>query len=365
MDTDKQVVTQEVQSGPENAPMVVEQGRRAGVISPVREADKEVVSSWQTLSREESAPIPVDSECDTDIKAQGKASPGSPTATSPSSRDPPPAYEALHRETGAGSNFNTPITPDETSESTLSRPEDRTVTPAKHSRMALPVVVPQLDVPPLGESVPFQRCYSDALASHDVSMRDFVAFLDGLTVAQAPTSAFQGLKMVGAGISMVPLPLIPLAGRGISALASSGSGKSSGRAKLHLSRAAREFFAPRGLRVSLVKDDDLSTQVLRLPAEVPRLGPLSKETLTDTICTRRLNAIARYAAPLRFDVPEQDSNVKKVDKLAWKHLQHKMDQNAKELAKLREGQWHGRGFEGAVEEEKRCSRLRWLVVQEL
>lgn len=377
MDTDKQVVVQEAQSGAENAPMVLEEGKRAGVIQPEREADKEVVSSWQSLSGAENAPIPVESEYE-DRGSTAASTPDTASPRSPSQKAPPPAYDTLERENSTGSS-RLSIEPDGAVDTLPPRPEDRSAvgqllawipssqrTPLeKMPRLEKPVVIPQLDVPPIGESVPFQRCYSDVLAAHDVTMQEFTAFIDGLSVAQAPNSALQGLKMVGAGIGFVPIPLIGAAGRGITALAGSGSGKSSGRARLYLTRAMKEYFAPRGLRLNIVKDDDIGTRFLRIPTSAPRLAPLTQETLTDSICTRRLNVIAPYVAELRYDVPERDAEVKTVDRLAKKHLAHKLSQNAKEVARLREEQFKGRGFEGAMEEEKKCARLRWLVIEEL
>ncbi|KAK3673784.1 hypothetical protein LTR78_006338 [Recurvomyces mirabilis] len=375
MDTDKQVVSLETLSGVENPPIVLEQGRRTGLIQPTHEADKEVVSSWQTLSREENAPIPVEMEKQDDIKSGVNAM----DAPSPTSSLPPP-YEARDRSlsTSSSNDLASPLEPDSTTARPMPRPEDRSavghllrwvprssrIPLEKMPRLDRPVIIPQLDVPPVGESVPFQRCYSDVLAAHDIPMTEFLSFLDGLSIAQALNAAAQGLKMLGAGISFVPIPLIPLAGRGISALSGTGSGKSSTRARLYISEAVSQYFAPRGLRLSMVKDDDLGTRVIRLPPGKPSLAPLTEQTLTDSICTRRLNALEPYVAPLGYDVPASGDDVKSVDKLARKHLYYRIGREAKDLARSREEQFRGRGFEGAVEEEKKCSRLRWLVIEE-
>jgi len=361
LDSEKQVVSSEAQSGPENAPMVLEQEKEAVVQQPVREADKEVTSSWQTMSREDSAPIPVDSE------------PRSPTLSM--KKEQPPSYDSLQN----ASSSQSAIEPDATADNSPVRPEDRSavgqlldwipsssrIPPDKMPRFEKPVIIPQLDIPPVGESVPFQRCYSDVLASHDIPMHEFVAFLDGLAIAQAPGSALQGLRMVGAGISMVPLPFIPLAGRGISALATVSSGHSGSRARLYLARAMKEYFAVRRIRLHIVKDDDLGPQWLRMPSNAPSLAPLTADGLTDSICTRRLKALDAYASPLRFDVPARSNEVKAVDKLATKHLSNQFSKNGKELAKLREQQKQGgaKGLEAEMEERKKCSRLKWIVLE--
>jgi len=196
-------------------------------------------------------------------------------------------------------------------------------------------------------------------------MRDFTAFLDGLAIAQAPGPTLQGLKVFGAGVSMLPLPLLPLAGRGISALATAGSGHSGSRARLYLTRATRQYFAPRRLRVHIVSDDDLGPLWLRMPSGAPRLAPLAAHGLMDSICTRRLRALEAYTAPLRFDVPALDYDAKAVDKLARKHLSHRIGRGIKDLAKSREEQRAGgaKGLEAEMEEVKKCARLKWIVVE--
>ena len=347
LDSDKQVVSSEVQSGPSNAPMVVDKEASPDPQpEPVWEAGKEVVNSWQSKSREESAPTSMDYH--ESLPPQGDLL--------NDVKGPPPDYDSLNRQSRSASDdlITTPtaIEPDDSGVNLPPRPEDRTavgqllswIPPApripmnKMSALLQPVVIPQLDVPPQGESVPFARCYSDALASHDVSMRDFTSFLDGLALAQAPNSALQSLKMLGAGVSFVPLPFIPWAGKGISALASSGSGHSGSRARLYLDRAKKEYFAPRGLRLSVIKDNDLNPR-LQIPAHAYRLAPLTNNTLTENLARRRLEGVAPYVAPLRFDVPEQDKQIQGVHKLARKHLEHRFKDEAKRLTKLREEQW--------------------------
>ena len=151
-------------------------------------------------------------------------------------------------------------------------------------------------------------------------MRDFTAFLDGLALAQAPNSALQSLKMFGIGVNPLPISFIGLAGKGISALATSGLGHSVSRARLCLERAKKEYFQPKGLHLSIVKDNDLNPRV-QVPAHASRLAPLTKNTLTENTCRRRLEGVQAYVAPLRYDVPEQDKQIQGVHKLARKHLE--------------------------------------------
>jgi hypothetical protein len=351
LDSEKQVVSSEKAVGASNAPEVVQEDTALHSPIPVAEAEheagKEVASSWQTQSREENAPIPMDyhesrpprsSELLNDVKG------------------PPPAYDSLDRQTSRRSDdlLTSPssIEPDDSSSRLPPRPEDKSavgqmlswippaprIHPSQMPALLQPVVIPQLDVPPQGESVPFTRCYSETLASHEVSMRDFMSFLDGLALAQAPNSTLQGLKMFGVGVNALPLPLIPLAGKGISALATSGSGHSSSRARLYLERAKKEYFAPRGLSMSIVRDGDLNAR-LQVPTHAARLAPLTKNSLSDTCCKRRLNGVAPYVAPLRYNVSEPDKQLQGVHKMARKHLESQFKAGTKRLTKLREQQW--------------------------
>lgn len=349
-DSEKQVVSSEMSSGASNAPMVSPSDDTSPipVAEPEHEAGKEVMSSWQTQSKEENAPIPLNyhesriqptGELLNDIKGE------------------PPAYETLTNNQRTRSDNDglitspTSIEPDNKSP-LPARPEDRStvgqllswipasprISIGQLAPLIQTVIIPQLDIPPQGESVPFKRCYSEALASHDVPMSEFLSFIDGLAVAQAPNSALQGLKMFGVGVKQVPLPFIPLAGTGISKLASSGSGHSGSRARLYLERARKEYFAPRGLNMTVVKDGDLNTR-LGIPGHASRLAPLTKNSLTDSCSERRLNALTPYVAPLRFNVPEPDRQLQGVHKLARKHLEGQFRSKAKKVTKLREKQW--------------------------
>jgi hypothetical protein len=346
-DSEKQVVSNEELLSASDLPMVVEKEMPLQPKpQPVREAGKEVVGSWQTTSREESAPIPVDQE-------RGDTPRGELLNDV---KGPPPSYDSLNRQSKAESDefVTTPtsIEPDDSGANLPTKPEDRSAVgrllswiPPPPSKPAIqmppllqPVVIPQLDIPPQGESVPFERCYSDVLSLHGIPMREFTSFLDGLAVAQAPNGALQGLKMFGAGVAAVPLPIIPLAGRGLSALATSGSGHSGSRARLYLDRAKKEYFEPRGLRLSIVKDPDLNPR-LQIPAHAYRLAPLTNSTLTENLSKRRSESLAPYVAPLRFDVPEQDKQIQGVHKMARKHLESRFKDQSRRLTKMRESQW--------------------------
>ena len=349
---EKEVASAEILSGPDNAPSPVET-RHSAHASPVatREADKEVTGSWQMQSQGQSAPIPM---------AYHESNPTNRGEQFYNDvKGPPPAYHSLAAANSSGpaaglAPLTTPssLEPESPEVSQPLRPEDKSavgqllawIPPAprsfpQSSRHVQPVVIPQLDVPPQGESVPFQRCYSDTLAGHGVSIQDFTRFLDGLEVAQLPNSTLQGVRMFGAGVSMVPIPILAtLTGKGISALAGSGSGHSGSRARLYMDQARERYFKPRGLRVTIVKDDELNPR-LQIPAHAPRLGALTQSTLSANSCQRRVEALSPYAAPLRFDVPEQDKQIQGVQKMARKHLVSRFKEKAQWTDDLRKRQW--------------------------
>ena len=347
LDSEKQVVSNGEYSRTNDLPMVVDKEMPLqSKPQPDREAGKEVVGSWQTASRNECALIPVDQE-------RGNALQGELLNDV---KGLPPSYDSLNPQSRTSNDdfVTTPtsIEPDDSGANLPPKPEDRSAVgrllswipppPSKPASqmppLLQPVVISQLDIPPQGESVPFERCYSDVLSLHGIPMREFTSFLDGLAVAQAPNSGLQGLKMFGAGVAAVPLPIIPLAGRGLSALATSGSGHSGSRAKLYLERVKNEYFEPRGLRLSIVKDPDLN-QRLQIPPHAYRLAPLTSSTLTENLSRRRSEGISPYVAPLRFEVPQQDKQIQGVHKMARKHLESRFKDQSRKLTKMRESQW--------------------------
>ena len=67
-----------------------------------------------------------------------------------------------------------------------------------------PVVIPRLDVSGLlGTPFPFIRAYSSDLRSFNIHEKDFVAFLDNLSVAQAPPVPLQALDTAGHVVGIV------------------------------------------------------------------------------------------------------------------------------------------------------------------
>lgn len=67
-----------------------------------------------------------------------------------------------------------------------------------------PVVIPRIDtVGRLSISLPFMRVYSEDLRPHGIDDREFVGFIDNLSVAQAAPVPLQALNKAGSVIGFV------------------------------------------------------------------------------------------------------------------------------------------------------------------
>jgi len=136
-------------------------------------------------------------------------------------------------------------------------------TPPQRQALPRPVAIPRLDIagfrqPPL----PFLRAYAPLLARHHISRDAFAAFVDGLSVAQAPAPPLQALSLAGGVVGALPLAHLQLVGAGLQGLAGVGSAVASARrTRLFLDRVNGEFFGPRGLRARIVKDGELARAV--------------------------------------------------------------------------------------------------------
>jgi hypothetical protein len=93
------------------------------------------------------------------------------------------------------------------------------------------------------------------LFQYAISEEEFLAFIDNLTIAMSPSPPFQVLNIAGMGVGMVPHHWAQAASLGIGVAAGAGTAAVAyARTKRYLEGVNREFFAPRGLTVRLVKD---------------------------------------------------------------------------------------------------------------
>ena len=126
-----------------------------------------------------------------------------------------------------------------------------------------PVAIPRVAINGLlSAPLPFLRAYSPVLQLHEVDELEFVAFIDNLTVVQQAPAPLQALNLAGTAISFVPWHWTLAAGLAMNGAAIAGSvAITKARTKRYLEKVNREYFAPRGLKVSLCKDEALATLI--------------------------------------------------------------------------------------------------------
>jgi hypothetical protein len=136
------------------------------------------------------------------------------------------------------------------------------------------------------------------------------------------------------GIGFVPYHWAQAAGAGIQVAAGVGTAAVAAiRTKKFLGRSNEEYFSPRGLKVSLKKDEEVasivgfpSNQRLLAPVDI---GPNSVISMRD----RRMAALGPYIAPLTTDVPPPTTQRNILDKIAAKQVDKTTEKKEKGLRK--------------------------------
>lgn len=198
-----------------------------------------------------------------------------------------------------------------------------------------PVIIPRVDVASrLKAPLPFLRAYSPELRAHGINETDFLAFIDNLAVAQAGSPVFQAVNVAGMGIGFVPYHWAQAAGAGIQVAAGVGTAAVAAiRTKKFMARSNEEYFVPRGLKVSIKKDEEVasivgapSNQRMLVPVNI---GPNSIISMRD----RRMAALAPYIASLTTDVPPPTKQRNILDKIAAKQVDKTTEKKEKGLHK--------------------------------
>ena len=183
--------------------------------------------------------------------------------------------------------------------------------------------------------MPFARAHSPALQAKGVSIQEFVEFIDNLNVVSTGSPPLKVLGLAGGVVSMVPHHIPMLVGNIISLTAKVGAAAvSKGRAAIFLSEANKTFFAPRGLRVELVKSDALRAKLgMRTGADLvsalSESGDLNSQD-------RRMRALERYTAPLTFDVPPPTQQTNKLERLSAAQVKRQLKKGDKKMMEERE-----------------------------
>ncbi|CAE7185353.1 hypothetical protein PTNB85_07089 [Pyrenophora teres f. teres] len=227
-----------------------------------------------------------------------------------------------------------------------------------------PVVIPRLDANRLLRTpLPFIRAYSPELRSLDIHERDFVAFIDNLTVAQAPPVPLQALDAAGLAVSMVPHHWMAIAGFSMNVVAGVGTAAmTKTRTCQFLEIVNQKYFGPRGLKSAIYEDEQLVKR-LRLDPHMPPLAPPGNNTMPVTVGYRRIEALKPYTASLTFHVPPPIEQRDALDEMAAKQIQRKI--------KRREDGGHNPEPSTAKQEkrlekeQKVVARMEYIVVESL
>ncbi|KAL7931208.1 hypothetical protein V8C35DRAFT_329736 [Trichoderma chlorosporum] len=200
---------------------------------------------------------------------------------------------------------------------------------ARMFRLNKPVVIPRIEIArPFQAQFPFMRAYSPDLYPHDITVEAFVAFIDNLAVAEAPPPPLQALNVAGQAIGFVPHHWAQAASFGIGMAAGVGTAAVTRiRTQRFLEAVNRDYFGPRGLKVSICKGHDLA----------PRIG---FGQLLPEILDRQMQSIATNIAPLSVDVPPPSEQRNVIDRLSARQIESQIKRNEKKnrekLQKLRE-----------------------------
>lgn len=142
-------------------------------------------------------------------------------------------------------------------------PQVNTQPQSSNSQHGTLIAIPAVGAP---SNSPFLRAYAPILKDYQLPQESFLSFLDQLNTAVSTSPPLQVLDVVGGILNAVPI-LFPInwIGSTISEIANAGSlGVSKSRADSNVRRANKDIFAPRGLRVEIVKLDALA-HIAKIP----------------------------------------------------------------------------------------------------
>ncbi|KAG8672501.1 hypothetical protein FPOAC2_05894 [Fusarium poae] len=198
-----------------------------------------------------------------------------------------------------------------------------------------PIVLPSSSIGGgLEATPPFIRAYPPVLDSYGISSSEFMAIVDALNIALAEPAPLKAIQIAGNGLGFVPDPVCQGVSLGLGLAAGTATAATAYiRPKRVLERVNRETFAPKGLKIEIVKDEEV---MRRLKATARSLEPL-----------QRLQEIAHRVEALSFDVepPVKCNNV--IDRVSAK--QAAMKQAKKEERKQKKADKRNHKREKAAE----------------
>ncbi|TVY26866.1 hypothetical protein LHYA1_G004450 [Lachnellula hyalina] len=220
-----------------------------------------------------------------------------------------------------------------------------------------PIVIPQTSTSFRGAYFsPFARAYSPALRAHsiNISVSEFLLFIDGLNEAFLAAPAFQITSLAGGVLSAVPLSATQFAGLGLQVAAGVASTATSWtRARAFVRAANERLWEPRGLRCKVCKTGEMMRVVgcgeglLRLPGLEGGGG-----TDGDEPRMRRMRALGDKVAELSFEglpPPEDPGNW-------WKRIGSQQAQKKDAKMNRKMARERGKGFEKYEENMRKAQR---------
>ena len=195
------------------------------------------------------------------------------------------------------------------------------------------------------------RAYSPELAEANISVEDFVSFIDGLNEAFIASPILQATGLIGGIMSMVPVDVVQLTGFGVQVAAGIGSAALSyARTRAYVQTANRELFNPRGLHCSIMTTKKMTSQLDMTPEAHERfismqaggnmplenddeINPQAQlETGAVDPRLQRLIALQDYVAPLETErLPERVAPTNPVQRM---NAAFAARQEAKQIKKL-------------------------------
>ncbi|KUJ11339.1 uncharacterized protein LY89DRAFT_625896, partial [Mollisia scopiformis] len=182
----------------------------------------------------------------------------------------------------------------------------------------------------------FLRAWAPMLRSHDISIVQFIAFIDNLNVVSTASPPLQAMSLAGGVLGMVPHHWAMIAGNVIQTTANLGTfAVSKGRTELYMREVNEKMFKPRGLKVSIAKTEAIRS-VLRVPTGRPMLPPLNAQTVQMGIAERVLLQLWPYNAVLDLNVPPPAEQTTMLAKLSAKQIAAQAKRNQSKLIKKHE-----------------------------
>ena len=104
------------------------------------------------------------------------------------------------------------------------------------------------------------------------------------------------------------------------------------RTKSFLEKVNQEYFAPRGLKASVCKDEELRNKI----GYFESLPEVAENAEAMTLGRRQVEALGKGIAPLEFDVPPPSEQTSALDKMSAKQMEWRLKKLEKKTQKQKE-----------------------------